>query len=192
MQEILTLSKTVAKELFPEYKSSENAFMSKTLEVTGAGALLIEKLNGQLEMKCDKAAQFLLSEEDDALIKPTEYVMQLFGRNSGFSSKSKPEFYGDECALIVLKDTQMVDFGDEQYVIGEKGTSFMSPVFDITGYEESGSDSSDRKGSDPEILPEDRIYPIIPRKCTQYTKADNRATLKPRDYMSIVVWAIWK
>lgn len=188
MQEILILSKAIAKELFPEYKSGENSFMSKSLDGNG---ILVQKLNEQLEMRCDKKSQFLLSEEDDALIKPNEYVMQLFGRNSGFSSKSKPEFYGDECAVIVLKDTQIINFGNEQYVIGEKGTSFMTPVFDITGYEESGSDSSDRR-EDPEISPEERIYPIIPRKCTQYTKADNRATLKSRDYMSIVIWAIWK
>lgn len=185
----MEMARVVSKELFPEYRQSENAFLTKKLEGEKCKDL-IDALNQQIEMTGENVQFFLLPEEDEGLNRPTEYVMQLYGRNAGFTSKTKPEFYGDECAAIVLKDTQIINFKGEQYVIGDKGTAFMTPIFDITEYEEADSDSSNSQNSP--LPEEEREYPIIPRKCTSYIKGDNRATLKPRDYMSIVIWAIWK
>jgi hypothetical protein len=177
------------------------------LSITALGVLAAEEIFGE-QLDVNDESLFLAAIIDETqpiqselvaklsmvfdmheLVEPDRYSFQAFKRKAGYSGKDKrlpksvtrdpedesdPDLYelGSYCLAICLKDYQIVKFGGEEHMLQLER---MTPVFEIRPH--------DKK------KPADR--PSVPSNRTQIKLPNGKATLKTRDYLSVLVWAFW-
>ena len=176
---LAALGVMAADEIFGELvdKNDESLFLAAMIDDTlPAQSELVAKLNATFDI--------------NGFLEPDRYSCQVFKRKAGYSGRDKrlqksqtrdPEDTSDPdlldlgqyCAAICLKDYQIVKFGQKEHLLNlEK----MSPIFEILPH------SSNKKGAD---------RPSVPINRTQIKLGNGKATIKTRQYMSVLVWAFW-
>ena len=112
---------------------------------------------------------------------PSRYIIQMYSRKAGF--KPKREMLGKRCAVLILREFQVVKQGFSETLLGTKADQYISDTYEI------------EKLSDKQL-------PFIPANFTQVRLKDERdeegnllrkgrTTLKSRKYLSILIWVIW-
>ena len=112
---------------------------------------------------------------------PSRYIIQMYSRKAGF--KPKREMLGKRCAVLILREFQVVKQVFSETLLGTKTGDYISDTYEI------------EKLSDKQL-------PFIPANFTQVRLRDERdeegnllrkgrTTLKSRKYLSILIWVIW-
>lgn len=171
------LGTLAAEEIFGDQidKNDESLFLAAILDET-------QPIQSEL------ITRLIMIFDLHGLVEPDRYSYQIFKRKAGFSARDKrlpksitrdPEDksevdlleLGQYCAAICLKDFQIVKFGGQEYTLTEER---LTPTFEIMPH---GKKSADR--------------PSVPFNRTQINLGNGKATLKPRHYLSVLVWAFW-
>ena len=112
---------------------------------------------------------------------PSRYIIQMYSRKAGF--KPKREMLGKRCAVLILREFQVVKQGFSETLLGTKADQYISDTYEIEKLN-------------------DKQLPFIPANFTQVRLKDERdeegnllrkgrTTLKSRKYLSILIWVIW-
>jgi len=104
--------------------------------------------------------------EENGLEEPERCVIQLFRRRGGFRTKKTDDKLGNYTMAICMKDYQVIVYDKEENLLSA-GTC--SQLYDIS-----------------EIA-----HPSVPFKRTQVSTGGGKATIKNREYLSVLVWAYW-
>lgn len=174
---LTVLGTLAADEIFGDQIDADN-------EALFLAAILDETQPIQSELAARLSTVF----DMHGLMEPDRYSYQLFKRKAGYSGRDKrfpksptrdPEDkteadlleLGQYCLAICLKDYQMVRFDGQEHILTAER---LSPVFELRPH---GKKPADR--------------PAVPSNRTQIKLGNGKATLKPRHYLSILVWAFW-
>jgi len=154
-----------ADEIFGEKMDSKNESLFLT-------ALVDETEPLQSELAARLSAMF----EGNGFITPDRFVLQVFRRKGGFGgkefmNKQKSIKLGEYTAAICLKDYQLVMFEQKEHLLK---SGDISPFFQLAQTSKNYLQ-----------------IPHVPRNRTKISLGSGRATLKPRDFLSILAWAFW-
>lgn len=178
-----TLLKITADEIFGDEidKDGESLFLAKIVDET-------QPLQSEL------IARLSTLFDENGFNEPDRYSFQVFKRKAGFTvndkrlpkcdsdsdSDSDPDLtdLGQYCVAVCLRDYQIVKFNNNEYLITANTVNSVTPVFELEPHP---------KGKKAKPSPR----PSVPKNRTQIKLGQGRATIKPRDYMSILIWAFW-
>jgi hypothetical protein len=116
----------------------------------------------------------------NGFMAPDRYSFQVFKRKAGYAPNNKTSDddlarLGQYCAAICLKDYQVVVYDRKEHILS---SGMISPVFELKPHEE---------GKKVKLSPR----PSVPRNRTQIKIGQGKATIKPRNFLCILVWAFW-
>lgn len=128
-------------------------------------AMIDETQPVQSEFAARIAAMFDAGEINE----PSCLSLQILKRKAGYSSKQEDDKLGNYCCAISLNEFQVVMMGREENVLTPGS---MSRIFEL------------KNGKKAE-------RPYIPRNKTIIKFSNGQAKVKPRNYLSLMLWAFW-
>lgn len=134
------------------------------LDDTSETLLLTAELDETEPIQGEFGAKLTHLFHENGIVPPETFIFQVFARKAGFVPK---EAIGNYAMVVGIKDYQVITYDRKDYVI-EKDS--LSPLFQVS------------EGSIPRVIP----------NRTQIKLGKGKATIKPRRYMSMVVWAFWE
>lgn len=161
---VLTVDEIFGKDID---SNKEDLFLNAILDDTQP---LQSELIAKLEAMLDA----------NGLVAPDRYSIQVFKRKAGYASNNRKSDddlakLGQYCAAICLKDYQVIMYDRKEHILS---FGMISPVFELKPHE---------KGKKAKPSPR----PSVPRNRTQIRIKQGKATIKPRNFLCILVWAFW-
>jgi len=142
-------------------------------ELTQSPELFLTKIIDETELiQSELTAKINWLLESQNISPPEHLVFQVLGREGYLSGKLKEKdgIFGKFMMGLVCGNSQTIVFNKQTHVLGNEE---FTPIFEL---------NLDQKKS--------QIYPTVP-KSTRIVYPDGRATIKPKNYRSYLIWMFW-